>query len=249
MLPINLLNGPLQLFKEPWNITKIPFGKNVINHQVLNNDTLKVYYPNGSYSPSRGLIGGMGFYASPKEIFPNDDVTFNYSVLFDETFDPNLGGKLPGLFISNGSFFGASGGRFNDYTASCRIAWRKNFDAEAYIYAPKNQDPTYYDIPGFKQNVIYGDSLWRGKLKFNKNEWNNVSIRIKLNTIGEKDGLLQVSINSVTFSFDKLIWRNHKSVHLSAMIFETFFGGSSPRTATPVDTWTYFKNLTLNVRV
>jgi hypothetical protein len=140
---------------------------------------------------------------------------------------------------------GASGGKFNDNSSSCRIAWRKNLKAEAYVYASKDQDRDYYNIPGYRKNMIYGDSLWRGQFKFIKNTWNDVSMKIKLNTIDNADGLLEVTINNITRSFDKLIWRKNKDVHLTAIIFETFFGGSSKSSATPVDTWTYFKNITL----
>jgi hypothetical protein len=248
ILPISSLNGTLKLNEAPINITRIPFGKNVINHDIINNDTLRIFYPRGSYSPSKSL-GGMGFFASPSEIFPSEHVTLHYSVYFHDSFLPTLGGKLPGLYISNGSFSGGSGGKFDDNISSCRIAWRKHFKAEAYIYATKNQS---LEIITHK-NKKYGDSLWRGDFNFYHNIWNNVSLTIGLNTIGNdnspnSDGILNLTINNVTRHLDNFIWRKKSDVKISSMIFETFFGGSSPKTATPVDTWSYFRDVRLYAR-
>jgi len=138
------------------NITKVAFG---ISNMNITNDTITVFYPKGSYSPSKGIVGGVGFYAS---VGLHERLTFNYSVYFDDTFDPNLGGKLPGLFISNGSTHGASGGKHDLYTASCRIAWRKNFEAEAYVYTPKKKG----ELRRGGGDKLYGESFWRGDFFF-----------------------------------------------------------------------------------
>lgn len=246
--------------KDTWNIVKLIFGKNTKNYDIIQgnehsflhtNDTvLKVFYPKNSYSPSKNPIGGIGFFASPKNIFKADEVMLKYDVFFDQSFNPVLGGKLPGLFIGQGTdkkdMTGASGGK-HQLTSSCRIAWRANLEAEAYVYLPESQHKDYYNIPNLVQNKIYGDSLWRGLFKFYKNIWNNVSIRIKTNTLNENipnyDGQLEITINNITQSFDKIVWRTNSSYNLNSIIFETFFGGSKPSTATPNDTWSYFKNV------
>jgi hypothetical protein len=255
-LPLYLLSI-LQNATKSWNIVKIAFGKNNLNHKIINNenntiskqdtDILKIFYPKGSYSPSKEIVGGIGFFASPQDIFMAEEVVFKYDVLFDKTFNPNRGGKLPGLFIGNGlkpsNMKGAAGGKHSN-TASCRIAWRKNFDAEAYIYLPiKQQHLEYYNISGLVQNPIYGDSLWRGIFKFDPVNWNTISIRLKLNKININDGELEISINNITQKFDKLIWRTDNNYKINAIIFETFFGGSTIETSTPNDTWSYFKNV------
>jgi len=77
--------------------------------------------------------------------------------------------------------------------------------------------------------------------------WNNISLTIGLNTVGENDGVLNVTINNVTRAYDKMFWRNYNNVKISAVLFSTFFGGSTPKTATPVDTWTYFKDTSVSV--
>lgn len=233
-----------------WNISKKVWG-NDKNYEVLNDDSIKVFYPKGSYSPSRSPQGGIGFYASPYEIFPAEDVTISYDVKFDETFQSVLGGKLPGLFLSEGLdkkyMRDASGGKHNNNTSSVRIAWRKDFLGEAYVYLPKNQSLEYSQIENYIENETFGDSLWRGKFQFKKNEWNTVMIRVKVNTFNENvnannDGVLEVSINGNKQIFDKVVWRTNPSVNVTAILFSTFFGGGSIKYATPVDTWSYFKN-------
>jgi len=244
-LPIYLLttlqNAPV------WNISRVSFGKDNRNHNVLNNDTLAVFYPSGSYTPSIKPQGGIGFFASPNEMLPAESITLQYQVQFDDTFDPVLGGKLPGLFISKGKEFKASsGGKHDDNSASVRIAWRKNFDAELYVYLPSNQDPAYDGIDSVFKNKKFGDSLWRGDFKLYKSVWNNISISVKLNDVNKKNGLVNVTINGINRNFDKICWRQNKSSKISAVFFQTFFGGSTAEYATPHDTWSYFRNITLS---
>jgi hypothetical protein len=247
-LPLYLLSNFVNY--NSWNIVRIAFGRNTKNHETV----LKVFYPKGSYSPSKNPIGGIGFFASPKEIFMANEVLFKYQVFFDKTFNPVFGGKLPGLFIGKGTnkkdMVGASGGKHYE-TSSCRIAWRENLTAEAYIYVPPQQHSNYYKIPNLVENKKFGDSLWRGSFSFYKNTWNNISIRLKTNTFINNldkpkpnyDGELEITINNITQSFNQLLWRTQPEYNINSIIFETFFGGSDAKTATPSDTWTYFKNI------
>ena len=61
---------------------------------------MKANYPKGSYTPSHSPLGGFSFYALGPDNFSLDDAkeaTLSYSVYFDEDFDFNKGGKLPGI--------------------------------------------------------------------------------------------------------------------------------------------------------
>lgn len=42
----------------------------------------------------------MGFQAAPLDVFPATDVELKYSLQFGDTFNPQLGGKLPGLMMA-----------------------------------------------------------------------------------------------------------------------------------------------------
>ena len=274
ILPIKLLDLTVGL--SLWNVSKTIFGKH--NYKIIHgtsvNDTsvngtsvngtsvngtnvngtsdtsvLKVYYPQGSSSPSKNPVGGLGFYATPSEITNATDVTLNYSVKFDKTFDPVIGGKLPGLFINdNGNLFGGSGGKHTNNT-SCRVAWRSNFIAEAYVYLPKyiQQNTSYYN--NTIKNAVFGDSVWRGEFQFDNKNWNNVTLRIRLNTftntVPKMDGILELTINDVKRGLYDIIWTTQPNSKVETLIFETFFGGSSPKAVTPNDTWSYFKNVSV----
>lgn len=80
-------------------------------------------------------MGGLGFYAAPA-LLPGSDVELTYKLAFDGTFNPGKGGKLPGLFLAAAGCAdvkGGSGGRHDDHHASCRLMWRADFAAEAYV--------------------------------------------------------------------------------------------------------------------
>ena len=107
------------------------------------------------------------------------------------------------------------------------------------------EDPSYKNIPNLVENSTFGDSLWRGILKFKKKHWNRIIITIKLNTFNgnkaNKDGLLILNINDIKCSFDKLVYTDQK-VNLEGITTDTFFGGGDSSFATPIDTSIYLKN-------
>ena len=255
-LPSNQLQlkmGDLSDFKDSksWNIIKVGHGDSSKLHSIVtdpltnNGEVLRVNYLKGSYNPSADIDGGIGFYASPK-IFPTKSVRLSYELYFADNFDPVKGGKLPGLFIGPP---GASGGNHDDDNASCRIMWRRNLEAEAYVYTPCKQDSSYKKIPNIELNSTYGDSLWRGIFKFKKGVWNKVDMVLTLNTITKgkenADGKLSLTINDKTQEYNKFKWTITDSI-INGITFDTFFGGSSSDWATPKDTSIYFKNFIVN---
>lgn len=250
-LPVERLRDIDQRHEETWNIVKVGFNRNNANQKIVNHrgcTAMSVFYPKNSLTPTsvpERPLGGLGFYAAPKNVFPSNDVTFEYSVFFDQSFNPQKGGKLPGIFISPSgaeNFCGGSGGNKTSLSASCRIMWRQGLQAEAYVYTPTAQCSQYSGIPGAVLNPAYGDSLWRGILTFRKEFWNTISIRVRMNTIGSNNGLLTVKINDKSCTFDHMIWRTHPSVCVSSILVDTFYGGSTADYACPQDTKVHFKD-------
>ena len=253
-LPVHALHDLSQPLADSWNIVKVGFGRDNANSEVEVHDgrgCLRVHYPKGSGAPScvpEQPLGGIGFYSVPQAALPCTDAVLEYSVRFDETFDPCKGGKLPGLYLSPPgaqNFQGGTGGKKNALTASCRVMWRSGLAAEAYVYRPQTQGAAYSRIEGAIYNAKYGDSLWRGELKFVKDRWNTVRVRVRLNTIGREDGIVQVAVNGVQRSFTGIVWRTDPSVRISSIIFDTFFGGSSIDYASARDTCTRFSDVRL----
>jgi hypothetical protein len=61
---------------------------------------MKAHYPQGSYTFGHQPQGGLSFYApgpSSVDLTSAKEVTFGYSVFFEEGFAFNKGGKLPGI--------------------------------------------------------------------------------------------------------------------------------------------------------
>jgi hypothetical protein len=61
---------------------------------------MQAHYPQGSYNFQHDPKGGFSFYApgpSDVDLTTAKEATFGYSVYFENDFDFNLGGKLPGL--------------------------------------------------------------------------------------------------------------------------------------------------------
>ncbi len=232
-----------------WNVVKYVYG--VDNWYAIDNDTAQVVYPSKSVNPSSDKPGGFNFYASPRAIFPAEEVYLSYQVKFAnnhkrrkllaDDFDWVKGGMLPGLWIGK---MGAQDTTHLEDGASARIMWRKNGLAEVYLYVNK-QLPEFYQLPGYFNNQPYGESMYRGYSKFVANEWNTVILRVKLNTVGENNGILQLSINNKTLTYDKMNWRNSENVTINGIVMHSFFGGSGDSWATPQEQNIYFSKFEL----
>lgn len=237
-----------------WNVVRYVYGKN--NWMSVDNETVKVVYPANSVNPSLSeKRGGFIFYVSPNETFPTDEIYLSYNVMFEipkknhrkllQEYNDFLwvrGGMLPGLWIGK---MGAQDSNHLDDGSSYRVMWRKNGVAEAYLYVPR-QDSSYYNLPGYVDNKPFGESLFRGFSRFVAGQWNTIIMRIKLNDVGKNNGVLQLSINDKTMTFDKMVWRNTETIQISGITMHSFFGGSDETWATPVEQNIYFSKFTLS---
>ena len=252
-IPTNISLIKLDITGEPsnlssWNVVKYVYGNE--NWDNNENDTAKVVYPAKSVNPSSDSPGGFNFYVSPLEVFPAEEVYLSYQVKFavdnnkhrkmlaTDEFDWVKGGMLPGLWIGR---MGALDKNHLEDGASARIMWRKNGVAETYLYVNR-QLPEFYQLTGYFDNKPYGESIYRGFTKFVENVWNTVIIRIKLNTVGENNGVLQLSINNKTLTYDKMIWRNNQNMTINGILMHSFFGGSGDSWATPKQQNVFFSN-------
>jgi len=62
--------------------------------------SMEAVYAKGSWDLHRGSQGGFSFYApgpSHVDLTLAKEATFGYSVMFEEGYDWNRGGKLPGF--------------------------------------------------------------------------------------------------------------------------------------------------------
>ncbi|RUS74022.1 hypothetical protein EGW08_018221 [Elysia chlorotica] len=214
---------------------------------------LSIHYAKGSYTGWSSNKGG-GFYSTPPEVGDHADaMIFMYDVYF-ENFGFGKGGKLPGLFggVKGDGAYACSGGSNPDTCFSLRLMWRENGDGELYAYIPPNQESGFADRDDVIAHSSYGQSIGRGKIKFQNGAWNTVLIQARLNSVGNHDGKVKVC-NTVQgqaqqcFEAGNLLMRNHGGHHIRGLFFSTFFGGSKPEYGAPNDCRTYFKNFRLKL--
>ncbi|KAI8929494.1 hypothetical protein BC831DRAFT_547607 [Entophlyctis helioformis] len=210
---------------------------------------LEVFYPAGSVNPLNKFapaVGGTGFYAQPINLSGARTVTFDFEVYFPRDFNFVIGGKLPGLY---GGHVLCSGGLNSSRCFSTRYMWRKNGDAEIYLYLNfAAQAPSYcYVPPRTICDPKFGTSMGRGAWRWQRGQWNRVSQTVRLNTLGRTDGSVTVRVNGEqVISYNQIAWRTI-DIGFVGIQFETFFGGSNTTWATPKDQSTYYKNIMLRV--
>ena len=219
-----------------WNI------RSWVNPERANasGDVLKVTYP----AKGIGMDAGCGFYAEPFGRFPHDAGTLTYEVFVPADFEFVKGGKLPGLSVGAGDQC-ATGGDWKDLAGSVRLMWREGGEIIGYVYLPlesksrdaviKAQSAAFRSVADVKGK--YGIDVGHGKgLAIVRGKWNEISVSVDLNS-----GTLVVVVNGKTLRVDGMIYRRSKSIGINAVLFSTFFGGST-------DDWAPSKTQTLSFR-
>ncbi|KAF7729638.1 hypothetical protein EC973_004011 [Apophysomyces ossiformis] len=226
-----------------------------VSDPVTNNASstvMKVLYASGSYSPSgtktgKGSTGGTEFYSTPFGNQSYDSALLRYDLAFDENFPWVQGGKLPGIF-GGPPGVGCSGGdqASGSNCFSVRLMWREAGAGEAYAYVPT--DDNLCKQPLVMCNSDYGITISRGLINFKKKQWTTLEIYIKVNDPSQSNGILQVwQDGSLRINQNALRYRTSNAIAVSSMMFSTFFGGGTPNYATPIDTYTYYKNIEYSV--
>lgn len=185
--------------------------------------TLKVAYPKWSYKPSVDPRWGAGFIYNTEKSY--DELLLTYVVGFDENFDFVKWGKLPGLCWWECT-------RWIDWQDdtkwfSVRLAWKKQWYFDAIV-----------NYPGSNQ---YGDYLWLQSFQFEPWKQYLISQRVKMNTIGESDGVLELKVNGNTlYVKEDVMYRSNSDVVVDSLLFTTFFWGNDESYASPRDTFINF---------
>ncbi|OSD02122.1 polysaccharide lyase family 14 protein [Trametes coccinea BRFM310] len=218
--------------------------------------SLKAFYPKGSYTFTHSILGGLSFYATgPSSVSLDNakEATLSYSVYFEDGFDFNMGGKLPGFFGGDSfqTAVSCSGGRRDDGCFSTRFMWRTDGAGELYTYLPP-------DFPG-NQNVcnvapfstcndVYGASVGRGSFKFQPGTRTTIGQRVRLNDAGQSNGELELFVEGQSvFTVKGLVFRDSDAGRIRGIQMQTFFGGSEAQWASPKDQSTYFSDFSVAI--
>jgi len=168
------------------------------------NRFMRVLYPEGLLAD-----GGAQWNAF---IGSTDEAVAEYRFRFEEEFEWTEGGKLPGL--AGGS--AAVGGNPQPDGFTARYMWGPTGTIFLYLY--------HSEQPG-----QYGQGIGLGGSTAVRGQWHTIRQRIKLNTPGEPDGVLQVWFDgNLVLDRQDMRWRREgTSWNIDKFYFSTFHGGNS----------------------
>jgi hypothetical protein len=232
---------------ESWNNRwGIPWISRAADNEVISGGfqggkSLRVKYPEGGVGP--GETGGQfpmvfrnmeglqdGLY---RELYAR------YYVKFEEGFDFNKGGKLPGL-MGGGDSWGRSGGNQPDGTNgwTLRFMWRSEGKLVIYAYVPKSE------------NGKWGNDRWGQDIdcdfKTEPGVWHCIEQYVNVGTPGKDDGKLKVWIDGVErLNIDDMRFWNVENDFgpVGGIFFSTFHGGNSADWAPRNDSFAQFDGI------
>ena len=180
-------------------------------HSENGNKFLRVFFPEGGVGPHAGGASFMTDFEN--SIGLHDELYVSYRVRFSDHFDFQRGGKLPGF--SAGSAH--SGGRVpNGHNGfSTRMMWVEDGAPISYVYHPN-------------QPQQFGHGMaWNTSNFSNSGGWSTVETRVKLNTPGQNNGIIQGWKDGrlVLERYD-MRFRDTGDLHIESLFFSTFFGGN-----------------------
>ncbi|KAG7670089.1 hypothetical protein Ndes2526B_g06476 [Nannochloris sp. 'desiccata'] len=247
----------------PWFISTniAPAPRISIVRNITGGAALRVDY--APYAVSTD--SGVNFKANPvilNNSLPSDSAILRYSVYFPPDFPWTKGGKLPGFCISDTADGCATGSRWSNGSGSVRVMFRQEGRAIGYVYVPLQvagaspgldgiaavaaaQGPEFQKVSNLPSYTLSGIDLWckaSGGLQFQAGEWNNVTLLLRLNDIGQSNGVVSLTVNEQTRQMNDMIWRIDKKVGINKLIFATFFGGNNPGWMIREPTFSLFRN-------
>ncbi|TFK26466.1 hypothetical protein FA15DRAFT_686395 [Coprinopsis marcescibilis] len=205
-----------------------------------------VTYPARSYSHASG--GGAQFYNlwNATDGLAFGSMLLSYEIAFEEGFNWVKGGKLPGLRGGLNST-GCSGGKLASGMDcfSTRLMWRTNGNGEIYAYIPETD--SLCDRKDVACNDDFGISLNRGSFVLTSGRWMRFVLYVQMNSPPRaSNGKIQLYYNDrLVLSQEGLQMRSTSTASINGLFFSTFFGGADETYATPVTTFTYFRNIQL----
>jgi len=172
-----------------------------------------------------------------------DDLYMSFNIKMKAGIDWAYGGKLGGICGGDCAFSPAQAAEGLKWSA--RLVWTGGAlsDAEKsvvrmYMY--------HMNMPG-----EYGDAheldLIAPHTYIYAGVWHHFEMRVKHNTIGNADGLLQVWWDDVLVLDDSdWEWRSADTVHIDQVLFQYFWGGSAEYHKPSQDEFAYYDNFIIS---
>lgn len=153
-----------------------------------------------------------------REFSRGEEYTLSYQVLFENKFDFAKGGKLPGL----GPRIPVTGCASRDPAGwSVRLMWLPNGRIGLYYYDQQPVDKC-------------GSTTVAQNFQFKTGRWYDISLYVKLNSGNLQNGQIALYVDGVKIASRdnvKLRSTDNQDSQIQKLLFDTFFGGSSPEWA------------------
>ena len=209
-------------------------------------NVLQLKYPKGCVGPggneSQNIPACAGQIIQPL-VKTADTMWSAYDIFFEDGFEFQLGGKLPGL--CGGKCYTGNAMPETGDGWSARIMWRKDGNAVQLIYF-------------MGQESVYGDDFkWdlNGTIpqkQFTTGTWHRIVNKVSMNTIaspgnGDKNGRVQTWFDGeLALDVDTLRLRDYDTVKVDKFYLSTFHGGSSAEWAPTHDCFIRYDNFTVS---
>lgn len=206
-------------------------------------NVLQLKYPKGCVGPNDNDTPACAAQIIQPLVKTADTMWSAYDIFFEDGFEFQLGGKLPGL--CGGKCYTGNAMPETGDGWSARIMWRKDGNAVQLIYF-------------MGQESVYGDDFkWdlNGTIpqkQFTTGTWHRIVNKVSMNTItapgnGDKNGRVQTWFDGeLALDVDTLRLRDYDTVKVDKFYLSTFHGGSSAEWAPTHDCFIRYDNFTIS---
>ena len=206
-------------------------------------NVLQLKYPKGCVGPNDNDTPACAAQIIQPLVKTADTMWSAYDIFFEDGFEFQLGGKLPGL-CGGKCYTGNAMPKTGDGW-SARIMWRKDGNAVQLIYF-------------MGQESVYGDDFkWNlngtiPQKQFTTGTWHRIVNKVSMNTIaspgnGDKNGRVQTWLDGeLVLDVDTLRLRDYDTVKVDKFYLSTFHGGSSAEWAPTHDCFIRYDNFTIS---
>ena len=206
-------------------------------------NVLQLKYPKGCVGPNDNDTPACAAQIIQPLVKTADTMWSAYDIFFEDGFEFQLGGKLPGL--CGGKCYTGNAMPETGDGWSARIMWRKDGNAVQLIYF-------------MGQESVYGDDFkWdlNGTIpqkQFITGTWHRIVNKVSMNTIatpgnGDKNGRVQTWLDGeLVLDVDTLRLRDYDTVKVDKFYLSTFHGGSSAEWAPTHDCFIRYDNFTVS---
>lgn len=206
-------------------------------------NVLQLKYPKGCVGPNDNDTPACAAQIIQPLVKTADTMWSAYDIFFEDGFEFQLGGKLPGL-CGGKCYTGNAMPEIGDGW-SARIMWRKDGNAVQLIYF-------------MGQESVYGDDFkWdlNGTIpqkQFTTGTWHRIVNKVSMDTIaspgnGDKNGRVQTWLDGeLALDVDTLRLRDYDTVKVDKFYLSMFHGGSCAEWAPTHDCFIRYDNFTVS---